>query len=77
MSFHYRAVQRISLPTILTHEEANGEVPEGRRATTIVPPVLENLSISTPENIVTKPTVQHVMKPNSVQPDKSSDQTNT
>ena len=65
------------MPANPIHEEANGEVPEERRASSIVPPVAEDLCITPLERIVSTPTLQQHIKANNVPPDKSSDQTNT
>ena len=83
--FNYRALKRISsvklkrtsLPANPIQQVANCEEPEERRASTIVPPVPEDLCITPPESVVTSPVVQQLIKPNNVRPDKSSDQTNT
>ena len=83
--FNYRALKRISsvklkrtsLPANPIQEVANCQELEERRASTIVPPVPEDLCITPPESVVTSPTVQQLIKPNNVRPEKSSDQTKT
>ena len=74
IAYHYRALKRISsvqlkhtsLPAV-PYSTTNCEVPEGRRASTLVP--------SLPDSHGSSSTTQQLMKPNHVIPRISADET--